>query len=113
MARGPGHCDPSLGNLDQARGKSYFIYHSPADSICSFGEAQLAERHLREHGAKVKLVTYSGGHGWVPNTYYCDRIREGIEWLKANNSKPDRTPSESLLTPSATPPTPPTPGAPR
>ncbi len=78
-----------ITNLDRARGKSYFLYHSPQDQICPFSEAQLAERWLKEHGAKVKLVSYDGGHGWVPNTYYCDRIKEGIEWLKGINSEPD------------------------
>jgi predicted esterase len=78
-----------LGNLDQARGKNYFIYHSPEDQICPFVEAKVAERNLKEHGAKVKLVSYNGGHGWLPYTFYCDRIREGIEWLKGINSEPD------------------------
>lgn len=77
-----------LSKLNQVRGKNYFIYHSPEDQICPFKEAELAEKTLKEHGAKVKLVSYHGGHGWVPNTYYCDRIREGIEWLKGINSEP-------------------------
>jgi predicted esterase len=77
-----------MGNLDQARGRKYFLYHSPQDLICPFREAQLAERTLAEHGANVKLVSYRGGHGWVPNTYYCDRIMEGILWLKGTNSEP-------------------------
>ena len=76
-------------NLEQVRGKNYFLYHSPEDQICPFTEAQLAEQTLKEHGAHVKLVPYKGGHGWVPNTYYCDRIKEGIEWLKGINSEPD------------------------
>jgi predicted esterase len=76
-------------NLEQARGKNYFLYHSPEDQVCPFADARMAERTLKEHGAKVKLVTYKGGHGWVPNTYYCDRIKEGIEWLKTINSDPD------------------------
>ncbi|PWU20292.1 MAG: hypothetical protein C5B50_04310 [Verrucomicrobia bacterium] len=76
-----------LGNLEHARGKGYFLFHSPDDQICPFRDAQLAERTLKEQGAQVKLVTYSGGHGWVPNTYYCDRIKEGIEWLKSINTK--------------------------
>ena len=75
-------------NLEQVRGKNYFLYHSPEDQICPFAEAKLAEQTLKEHGANVKLVTYKGGHGWVPNTYYCDRIKEGIEWLKGINSEP-------------------------
>jgi predicted esterase len=75
-----------LGDLDRARGKSYFLYHSPDDQICPFAEAQLAEKTLKSYGANVKLASYPGGHGWVPNTYYCDRIKEGIQWLKEMNS---------------------------
>lgn len=78
-----------IAKLDQAGGKNYFLYHSPQDKICPFSEAQFAERWLKEHGANVKLVSYDGGHGWVPNTYYCDRIKEGIEWLRGINSEPD------------------------
>lgn len=78
-----------LGKLDEARGKNYFLYHSPEDQICPFSEAQLAEKTLAEHGAKVKLVSYKGGHGWVPNTYYCDHIKEGIEWLRSVNRERD------------------------
>jgi predicted esterase len=73
--------------LADVRGKNYFLYHSPDDKICPFKEAELAEKSLREHGANVKLVTYPGGHGWVPHTYYCDRIKEGIKWLKQMSSR--------------------------
>ena len=75
-------------NLDLARGKNYFLFHSPEDQICPFRDAQLAEQTLKEHGANVKLVSYKGGHGWQPNTFYCDRIKEGILWLKKLNSEP-------------------------
>lgn len=78
-----------FGSLDAIRGKNFFLYHSPEDQICPFSEAQLAESKLKEHGAGVKLVTYKGGHGWVANTFYCDRIKEGIEWLKNNSGDPD------------------------
>jgi predicted esterase len=91
-----------LGKLDQARGKNYFLYHSPEDQICPFNEAQLAEQMLKEHGAKVKLVSYSGGHGWAPNTYYCDRIKEGIEWLRGINSGPQHAADGSQPVRSAT-----------
>ena len=76
-----------LMDLEKVRGKNYFLYHSPDDQICPYSEARLAERTLKEHGANVKLVSYPGGHGWVPNTYYCDRIKEGIEWLQKLNGE--------------------------
>jgi hypothetical protein len=37
----------------------------------------------------MKLVTYPGGHGWAPHTHYCDRVKEGIQWLKQMNSRQD------------------------
>ncbi len=85
-----------LGNLDQAAGKNYFLYHSPEDRVCPFSEAQLAERILKEHGANVKLVSYRGGHGYVPNIFYCDRIKEGILWLMKINTQPKGGASERL-----------------
>ena len=77
-----------MPNPGQARGKNYFLYHSPQDQICPYREAQLTEHWLKEHGANVKLVSYSGGHGWVPDTYYCDRLKEAIEWLRSLNIEP-------------------------
>jgi predicted esterase len=69
-------------DLKRVRGKSYFLYHSPDDTTCPFADVQAAEKALKENGARVKLVTYPGGHGWVVNTFYADRIREGLLWLK-------------------------------
>jgi predicted esterase len=86
-----------LGDLERARGKSYFLYHSPDDQICPFSEAQLAERTLKAHGANVKLGSYPGGHGWAPNTYYCDRIKEGTEWLKEVNNDTNRIGKDKKL----------------
>ena len=77
-----------LPEIEKVRGKNYFLYHSPDDQICPYFEARLAEKTLKEHGANTKLVSYPGGHGWVPNTYYCDRIKEGIEWLQKLNREP-------------------------
>jgi hypothetical protein len=44
--------------------------------VCPFADAELAVTTLKEHGAQAKLVTYKGGHGWVPFTYCADRIKE-------------------------------------
>jgi predicted esterase len=68
------------------RGKAYYLYHSPEDTVCPFAEAELAVKTLKEHGAEARLVSYKGGHGWVPFTFYGDRIREGILWLKDLNA---------------------------
>ena len=71
---------------DKLKGKAYYLYHSPEDKVCPFAEAELAVKTLKEHGAEAKLISYKGGHGWVPFTYYGDRIREGILWLKDLNT---------------------------
>jgi predicted esterase len=71
---------------DKLKGKAYYLYHSPEDTVCPFAEAELAVKTLRERGAEAKLISYTGGHGWVPFTFYGDRIKEGILWLKGLNS---------------------------
>jgi len=88
-----------LGKLDQARGKNYFLYHSPEDQICPFGEAQLAERSLKEQGAKVKLVSYMGGHGWVPTLFIATGSRmvsNGLKPSTANQTVQRKDPADSL-----------------
>jgi predicted esterase len=76
----------SLAPLESAKGHAYFIDHSPEDKICPFRMAEEAEKLLSEKGAKVKLVTYDGGHGWRGNVY--SRIRYGVRWLEKNHAKP-------------------------
>ncbi|MHC4401846.1 MAG: alpha/beta hydrolase [Planctomycetota bacterium] len=71
---------------DRLKGKAYYLYHSPEDRICPFAEAELAAKTLKEHGVEVKLISYKGGHGWQPYTFYGDRIKEGILWLKDLNA---------------------------
>ena len=73
-----------LGNLEQAAGHSYFIDHSPEDKVCPFRMAKNAARILRKYGARTRLVTYKGGHGWQGNVY--GRLREGIGWLELNTA---------------------------
>jgi predicted esterase len=72
---------------DKVKGKAYFLYHSPDDKICPFTEAELAVKTLTQQGAHAKLVSYKGGHGWQPFTFYADRIKEGILWLKEVGAK--------------------------
>jgi len=76
----------SLENLKQAAGHCYYIDHSPEDNVCPFWMAEKARDTLREHGAKTKLVTYDGGHGWRGNIY--GRIRKGIRWLESAVREP-------------------------
>jgi predicted esterase len=73
-----------LPSLEKAKGRTYYLYHSPQDRVCPFRMAQQAARELKKNGAAVKLETYEGGHGWRGNLY--DNIRDGLEWLEKNHA---------------------------
>lgn len=77
-----------LPPLAEARGEAYYIEHSAEDKVCPFAMAKEAEKSLAASGARVKLATYEGGHGWVGAVY--DRMRAGISWLEKNHSPPDK-----------------------
>lgn len=68
-----------LPALKQAKGRRYFLYHSPDDAMCPFHLAESAEKELSKHGGLVKLKTYDGGHGWQGDVFA--DLREGIDWL--------------------------------
>jgi hypothetical protein len=71
-----------LPDLGRAKGKRYYILHSPEDEVCPYRMAVSAREELREHGAAVELTEYPGGHGWRGNVF--GNIRTGIDWLEAN-----------------------------
>jgi predicted esterase len=75
-----------LPSLDKAKGHGYFLFHSPDDRVCPYRMAEQAVKDLEKNGATAKLETYEGGHGWRGGLY--DHMREGIEWLEKNHSKP-------------------------
>lgn len=75
-----------LAPLSRAKGRSFYLYHSPMDRVCPFRFAEQAIRELKKEGAKVELKTYSGGHGWTGPVF--PDIRAGMEWLEANHSDP-------------------------
>jgi predicted esterase len=50
--------------------------------------AEQAKNSLLEHGAKVRLETYAGGHGWRGDVY--NDILNGIEWLGKNQETASR-----------------------
>lgn len=79
-----------LPPLEKAKGHVYYLYHSPDDRVCPYRMAQQAERDLEKHGAKVKLETYRGGHGWKAGFY--GHLRTGIKMLEeagaTNGAKP-------------------------
>ena len=72
----------TLGRLEHAAGHAYLIDHSPDDRVCPFRMAEQAHKVLRQYGARTRMVTYEGGHGWRGDVY--GRIREGIRWLELN-----------------------------
>jgi predicted esterase len=74
--------------LEKAKGHAYYIYHSPDDAVCRIWMARWAERELEKAGAKVKLKTYEGEHGWGANAF--DDIREGVTWLEKNQAKSEK-----------------------
>jgi predicted esterase len=73
-----------LPPLSNAKGRAYYIYHSKEDRTCPYRMADTAAAELLENGAKAKLITYPGGHGWRGPVY--DDIRAGIEWLEKSQS---------------------------
>jgi predicted esterase len=73
-----------MPSLDKAKGRAYFIYHSAQDETCPIGMAEQAAKVLEKNGAKVKMSTYEGGHGWTGPVY--DDISAGIKWLEENHA---------------------------
>jgi len=73
-----------LPPLAAAKGKPYFIYHSPTDFI-PIKQAEAARDALVKAGAKVEFKTYEGGHGWHGEVM--NNIRQGSTWLEQNLAK--------------------------
>jgi len=70
---------------DGAKGKPFFIDHSPDDKRCAFKLAEQARDALKKAGASVEFVTYEGGHGWNGDVF--GRLKKGIEHLTKNAPK--------------------------
>jgi predicted esterase len=75
-----------LPSLSAAKGLPYLLDHSPEDATCPFADAEKAEEALKKAGARVKLVTYRGGHGWHGDLW--KRMTDGLAWLEENRAKP-------------------------
>ncbi len=69
-----------------AKGRAFYLYHSPDDATCPFLLADYARLSLGEKGARVLMKTYPGGHGWQPNTFYFDTLKAGLQWLQKENT---------------------------
>ncbi|MBI5821892.1 MAG: hypothetical protein HZA88_23205 [Verrucomicrobia bacterium] len=75
-----------LSNLAAAKGRLYYVLHSPQDFI-PITMAENARATLQAQGARVEFKTYEGGHGWHGDIF--GMIREGLSWLAehASNSQ--------------------------
>ncbi len=76
----------TLPSLDRAKGRAFFIDHSPDDKTCPFRMAEAARDALKKAGGAVEFVTYEGGHGWKGAIW--DRLRQGRDFLTKNAKKP-------------------------
>jgi serine/threonine protein kinase/predicted esterase len=74
----------SLPPLASARGRAYYIEHSPDDQVCPFDQAKQAEESLKKEGANVQFNIYDGGHGWRGDVF--GRIRTGVKWLEQQSA---------------------------
>jgi RNA polymerase sigma factor (sigma-70 family) len=77
-----------LPDLKAAKGHAYYLYHSPDDRVCPYRVAEQAKTRLSDNGAKVRLETYEGGHGWRGDLY--EDIRQGVDWLEKQKEKTDQ-----------------------
>lgn len=73
-----------LPSLRLAKGRSYYLLHSPDDFINIDQHPRTAQRLLTKAGASVELQTYGGGHGWREDPF--GHIRRGVEWLEQQAS---------------------------
>ncbi len=80
-----------MESLKNAEGQGYFLLHSPEDFI-PMDHPEQAEKALTKKKAKVKLVTYPGGHGWIGDVY--GNMRQGISFLEGNHAKPKKVPKK-------------------
>ena len=75
----------SLPPLAAARGRAFYIEHSPEDQVCPFDQAKQAEESLKKEGANVQFNTYEGGHGWHGDIF--TNIHNGVKWLEEQTAK--------------------------
>lgn len=73
---------PPLKNADK---RKFYLLHSPDDRVCPHRMAVQAKQQLSENGARVKLVSYDGGHGWRGDVF--GNISAGLQWLEQSQSQ--------------------------
>jgi predicted esterase len=68
-----------LPPVANAKGRRFYLLHSPDDQVCPYRMAETAARALAEAGGRTTLVQYAGGHGWQGDVF--GNIQRGIAWL--------------------------------
>lgn len=81
-----------VDSIKNAKGRTFFLDHSPEDKTCSFRFAEEARDAIKKNGGKVELVTYEGGHGWHGDMFV--RMEKGIRWLEKNAAAPAKAASK-------------------
>ena len=76
-----------LPALDAAKGRPFYLLHSPEDRI-PIRMAEQALVQLRRKKANVKLVRYQGGHGWRGDVK--SKVQAGIDWLERKHARQPR-----------------------
>lgn len=71
-------------HLERAKGRNFYILHSPDDQLIPMAHPQRASDLLSANGANVKFASYAGGHGWSGDVY--GMIREGVTWLESRQA---------------------------
>lgn len=69
-----------MPNLENAKGRAFYLLQSPADKVTPIAFATVAERTLAAAGAAARLEKYPGGHGWQGDVW--KMISDGIRWLE-------------------------------
>ncbi len=65
--------------LQHAKGRRFFLLHSPEDKTVPLRFAEEAKLGLSKSGGAAELKTYEGGHGWLGDPFA--NIKAGVEWL--------------------------------
>lgn len=74
-----------LPSLKPAKGRAFYLLHSPEDATCPFRMAEQARDELEEAGAELRFATYAGGHGWHGDVY--GDLRAGFDFLESKAAK--------------------------
>jgi predicted esterase len=68
-----------LPDIANATGHRYVIDHSRQDKVCPYLQAQQAREVLKNAGATILSIDYTGGHGWLDDPF--SRMKKGLNWL--------------------------------